>query len=39
MNPEGIMLRDISQTEKHIYCIVLLIIEILKKKKKKKPNS
>ena len=35
MNLEGIMLSEISQTEKGKYCIISLICGILKKKKKK----
>ena len=33
MNPEGIMLSKISQTEKDKYCMISLICGILKKKK------
>jgi len=33
-DPEGIMLSEISQTEKGKYCIISLICGILKKKKK-----
>ena len=35
MNVEGIMLNEISQTEKDKYCAISMICGILKKKKKK----
>ena len=35
MNVEGIMLNEISQTEKDKYCAISMICGILKKKRKK----
>ena len=39
MKPKGIMLSEISQTEKDQYCLVSLICKSQKRKKKKKSNS
>lgn len=38
MDPEGIMLREISQTGNDKYCIISLICEIQKTKKTNKQN-
>ena len=36
---EGIMLSEMSQTEKDTYCMILLLCGIKKKKKEKKTNE